>query len=183
MLAGCAHFQPQPISPEKTAAQLESRRLDDAGLEKISRTKSRPRIDKLAENKLGFAGTHAGRVLFSSQPRGRPRAMARRPGGFENGGRAGRIRPCRITPGYDSQIPGNFSPWLVPVTFDLPIETAGKRGKRIAEAEKFPSPRVGILFPPHGKSAAASAPACWTSKSPAARRSAADSNSPRRSRL
>jgi outer membrane protein TolC len=41
-----------------------------------------------------------------------------------------------VTPGYDSQIPGNFSPWLVPVSFDLPIETAGKRGKRIAEAEK-----------------------------------------------
>jgi hypothetical protein len=26
--AGCAHFKPQPISPEKTAAQLESRPLD-----------------------------------------------------------------------------------------------------------------------------------------------------------
>jgi outer membrane protein TolC len=39
-----------------------------------------------------------------------------------------------VTPGYDSQIPGNYSPWLVPVTFDIPIETAGKRGKRIAEA-------------------------------------------------
>ncbi len=40
-----------------------------------------------------------------------------------------------VTPGYDSQIPGNFSPWLVPVSLDVPIETAGKRGKRIAEAE------------------------------------------------
>ena len=35
LFAGCAHFQPQPISPEKTAAQLESRRLDDAGLKKF----------------------------------------------------------------------------------------------------------------------------------------------------
>ena len=42
-----------------------------------------------------------------------------------------------VTPSYDSQIPGNYSPWLVPVTFDLPIETAGKRGKRLAEAEKI----------------------------------------------
>ena len=40
-----------------------------------------------------------------------------------------------VTPGYDSQIPGNSSPWLVPVSVDVPIETAGKRGKRIAEAE------------------------------------------------
>jgi outer membrane protein TolC len=42
-----------------------------------------------------------------------------------------------FSPGYDTQIPGNYSPWLVPVTFDIPIETAGKRGKRIAEAEKI----------------------------------------------
>ena len=39
-----------------------------------------------------------------------------------------------VTPAYDSGIPGNFSPWMVPVTTDLPIETAGKRAKRIAEA-------------------------------------------------
>jgi len=42
-----------------------------------------------------------------------------------------------VSPAYDSQIPGNYSPWLVPVTFDVPIETAGKRGKRLAEAEKI----------------------------------------------
>src|SRR5450432_1364087 len=35
LLAGCAHFKPQPISPEKTAAQLESRRLDDDDLKKF----------------------------------------------------------------------------------------------------------------------------------------------------
>ncbi len=42
-----------------------------------------------------------------------------------------------MAPAYDTQIPGNYSPWLVPVTVDWPIETAGKRGKRIAEAEKI----------------------------------------------
>ncbi|HEV2319177.1 MAG TPA: TolC family protein, partial [Verrucomicrobiae bacterium] len=35
---------------------------------------------------------------------------------------------------YDSQVPGAPTPWIVPVTFDLPIETAGKRGKRMAQA-------------------------------------------------
>lgn len=42
-----------------------------------------------------------------------------------------------VTPGYDSQIPGNFSPWLVTASLDVPIETAGKRTKRIAEAGHF----------------------------------------------
>jgi len=40
-----------------------------------------------------------------------------------------------VTPGYDSQIPGTPSPWIVPVSVDVPIETADKRGKRVAEVE------------------------------------------------
>ncbi len=41
-----------------------------------------------------------------------------------------------FSPSYDTQIPNNPSPWIIPVTFDIPLETAGKRAKRIAEAEK-----------------------------------------------
>ena len=40
-----------------------------------------------------------------------------------------------MTPAYDTQIPGNASPWMFGLTLDMPIETAGKRGKRIAQAE------------------------------------------------
>jgi outer membrane protein TolC len=39
-----------------------------------------------------------------------------------------------VTPGYDTQIPGNYSPWLVNANLDVPIETAGKRGKRMDQA-------------------------------------------------
>ncbi|MBU6411274.1 MAG: TolC family protein, partial [Verrucomicrobia bacterium] len=39
-----------------------------------------------------------------------------------------------VTPGYDSQIPGTPSPWIVPVSLDWTIETAGKRGDRMAQA-------------------------------------------------
>jgi len=41
-----------------------------------------------------------------------------------------------FSPSYDTQIPNNPSPWIIPVTFDIPIETGGKRAKRIAEAEQ-----------------------------------------------
>ena len=34
LLAGCSIYHPRPIQPEKIAAQLESRRLDDPGLKK-----------------------------------------------------------------------------------------------------------------------------------------------------
>jgi cobalt-zinc-cadmium efflux system outer membrane protein len=42
-----------------------------------------------------------------------------------------------VTPSYDSQVPGTPTPWIVPVTFDVPIETAGKRGKRMAQAQQL----------------------------------------------
>ncbi len=48
----------------------------------------------------------------------------------------GRPNPSiTATPGYDAGIPANPSPWLVPVTMDWPIETAGKRRKRIEQSE------------------------------------------------
>lgn len=42
-----------------------------------------------------------------------------------------------VNPAYDSAIPGNFSPWIVPVSLDWPIETAGKRGYRLQQARQL----------------------------------------------
>src|SRR5271157_1500470 len=135
LFTGCAHFQAQPISPEKTAAQLESRRLDDAGLKKFleqnlgHEMKNWPRTNwDLQELTLVAFDFHPSLEVARAQWLA---ALA----GLKTAG--ARPNPSvSVIPGYDSQIPGNYSPWLVPVTFDLPIETAGKRGKRIAEAEK-----------------------------------------------
>ncbi len=136
LFTGCAHFQPQPISPETTAAQLESRRLDDAGLKKFleqnlgRELKNWPRTNwDLQELTLAAFDFHPSLEVARSQ-------WLVASAGLKTAG--ARPNPSvTVTPGYDSQIPGNYSPWLVPVTFDLPIETAGKRGKRIAEAEKY----------------------------------------------
>ncbi len=136
IFAGCAHFQPQPIAPEKTSAQLESRRLDDAGLRQFLQQnfghelKNWPATNwDLPELTLVSFYFHPSLEVARAQWRV---ASA----GLKTAG--GRPNPSvAMMPGYDSQIPGNYSPWLVPVTFDLPVETAGKRGKRIAEAEKI----------------------------------------------
>lgn len=131
---GCAHFESHPISPEKTAAQLDARRLDDAGLKKFLEKNlgreltpwPRTNWDFSALTLVGFY-FHPDLEVARDQWRG---AAA----GLVTAG--ARPNPSvTVTPGYDTQIPGNYSPWLVPVTFDLPIETAGKRGKRLAEAE------------------------------------------------
>ena len=42
LLAGCAHYQSRPLAPEKSAAQLEARRLDDFGLKQFFATNAVP---------------------------------------------------------------------------------------------------------------------------------------------
>ena len=136
IFAGCVHFQPQPISPEKTAAQLESRRLDDAGLKNFLEQNLGHELENWPETNWNFQELTL--VAFYFHP-GLEVARAQwlvAQAGLKTAG--ARPNPSvSFTPGYDSQIPDNFSPWLLPATFDLPVETAGKRGKRIAEAEKI----------------------------------------------
>ena len=136
LLPGCAHFQPQPLAPEKTAAQLESRRLDDAGLKKFLEQNLGRELQNWPQTSWNLQSlTLAAFYFHPSLEVARDEWLVAQAGLKTAGARPN--PSVSVTPGYDSQIPGNFSPWLVPVTFDLPIETAGKRGKRIAEAEKI----------------------------------------------
>ena len=136
LLAGCAHFQPQPISPEKTAAQFESRRLDDTGLKKFLQQNSGHEIKNWPKKNWDLPELTLVAFYFHPSLEVARAQWLVATAGLKTAG--ARPNPSvTVTPGYDSQIPGNFSPWLVSGTFDLPIETAGKRGKRIAEAEKI----------------------------------------------
>jgi outer membrane protein TolC len=136
IFAGCAHFHPQPISAEKTAAQLESRRLNDAGLKIFLGQNLGHELENWPETNWNFQDLTL--VAFYYHPSlevARAQWLVAQAGLKTAGARPN--PSVSFTPGYDSQIPGNYSPWLLPVTFDLPVETAGKRGKRIAEAEKI----------------------------------------------
>jgi hypothetical protein len=120
LLAGCARFQPQPISAEKAADAFQSRSLSSPGLEEFLAANqvatNAPRWDlnaltfvafyyqpALAETRAQWASIQAARITAGERPN----------------------PTVSVTPGYDSQIPGNFSPWLVSLNLDVPIETAG----------------------------------------------------------
>jgi len=134
-VTGCAHFQPQPLSPEKSAAQFDLRRLDNAGLntfltQQLGNPPPHWPLEKWDLNSLTLAAFYFHPDLEVARAQWR---LA------EAGALTAGARPnpsVSFSPGYDGGIPGNYSPWLIPVTLDIPIETAGKRGKRIAEAEK-----------------------------------------------
>src|ERR1019366_10143 len=129
-LVGCAHFEPQPLVPGKSAAQFDARRLDD------------PRPKKILEQKLGGALQNWPQqnwnfqeltlVAFYFHPSLEvARAQWRvAEAGIKTAG--GRPNPTlTVTPEYNTTtlVP---SPGGPAINFDVPIETMGKRGKRIA---------------------------------------------------
>ena len=134
VITGCARFHPEPISPEQTAAQLEARRLDDAGLRKfleqnLGRELPDWPLKQWDLNALTLTAFYFHPDLAVARAQWR---LA------EAGVKTAGARPnpsVTVTPAYDSQIPGTPSPWIVPVTLDVPIETAGKRAKRITAAQ------------------------------------------------
>ena len=119
IFSGCAHFQPQPIAPEKTAAQLEARRLDDAGLKKFLEQNLGREFKNWPQTNWDLPElTLAAFYFHPSLEVARDQWLVAQAGLKTAGARPN--PSVSVAPGYDTQIPGNYSPWLVPVTFDLP---------------------------------------------------------------
>jgi outer membrane protein TolC len=127
--AGCARFQPQPISPAATAAAFDARALTNTDLRAFLETNHLtgpwPRrswdLDALtlaayyyqpalAEARAQWASVRAAHITAGGRPN----------------------PSVGLAPAYDATTP---PPWILGLTWDIPIETAGKRGKRIAQAE------------------------------------------------
>jgi outer membrane protein TolC len=130
---GCVQFQPRPLTPETSAADLQARSL------------SAPALKVFLEKNLGHELSawplkswdfdQLTLAAFYYQP---SLDVARADWRVAQGAittAAGRPNPnVSVTSGYDSQIPGAFSPWIPAVTFDVPLETAGKRERRLEQA-------------------------------------------------
>ena len=135
LLTGCAHFDPQPLAPEKSAARLDARHLDDAGLKKFAAQKSGDELKnwppaKWDLNSLTLAAFYFHPDLAVARAQWRVAEAGMKTAG-------GRPNPTVTAgPGFNSTTVG-VTPWMPFGAVDLPIETAGKRGKRIAEAEKI----------------------------------------------
>jgi len=139
LAVGCAHYQARPVSPEQTAAALESRTLEDPGLRSfIDKNLHRdsaagpPRVWDFEMLTLAALYYHPDLEVARAEWE-----VAR--AGIQTAG--GRLNPTlSAAPGYNfSHINAAYglSPWIPTVSFDVPVETAGKRGKRIAQAEQL----------------------------------------------
>lgn len=134
LLAGCVRFQSKPLSPADTAAHLDARTLDA------------PELKAFLERNLGreFAGwplkswdfeklTLAAFYYHPGLEVARAQWAVAKAGVTTAGGRPNPT--VGVVPEYNFNASSGVSPWLPGVNFDLPIETAGKRGRRIARAQ------------------------------------------------
>ena len=132
---GCVHYQPRPIVPEPALAAIEGRRLDDPELTRIVQRQPQPTPwpprawDVPALTLVAFyyhpdldaargnwAAARAAIVTAGERPN-------------PNGG---------IEPGYNTTTPkGQMTPWILTLPLDFTVETAGKRGHRIAAARRL----------------------------------------------
>ncbi len=131
-LAACAHFQPRPLSAQASLAGFESRSLEAPGLRTFLQANGLPAPaadtawslealtltavyyqPALAEAHARLVAAQAARVTAVERPN----------------------PSLSLTPGYDAIVPGAVHPWIVPLSFDWPLETAGKRGYRLAQAQ------------------------------------------------
>ena len=129
LMAACApvrRYRPVPLSPTETASSLEARTLLDSGL--------RHYIEQHGGQKLGTWPPQAWdlRLLTLAALYFNPAMNASR-------ARAAATEAAVITAGARpnptlSVTPGVPSPYLLGLDFGVPIETAGKRSYRVAEA-------------------------------------------------
>jgi outer membrane protein TolC len=136
LLAGCIRFQPQTLSPANTATELDSRSLTNPALKTLLEKNLRCELTNWPALSWDFP-----MLTFAACYYHPSLEVARNEWRLAQAGTktaAGRPNPTvTVTPGFDPSIPGNPVPWVVPVILDVPIETAGKRGRRIQTARHF----------------------------------------------
>lgn len=131
-LAGCARFHDRPLSAEKSRVDFEARTLADVGLKAFLEKNSRTEIAPWPPASWNL--TNLTLVAFYFHPDldvARAQLAGAKAGQVTAGARPNPT--VSVSPQYNTTtaIP---SPWILASSLDIPIETAGKRGYRLAKA-------------------------------------------------
>lgn len=146
LLAGCATYEPKPLVPEQSAATFDERSLESPALRNfIEERLGRPLpLWPLKQQQTNFISlnqawnvellTLAAYYFHPSLDVARARWRAAEAAEISAGARPNPT--LSLQPGYNFSATPGGTPWIPGVQFDLPIETAGKRGLRIAQARQ-----------------------------------------------
>jgi len=132
-LGGCARFESKPLSAAQVATEFQARSLDSPALKEFVETSMHQTFEIWPPKEWNFSTLTL--VAFYYHP---SLAVARAQWAVAAAGvrtAGGQPNPVlAVTPGYSSNPAQGISPWFPMVSFDVPIETAGKRRKRITHA-------------------------------------------------
>ena len=132
VLAGCAHYAPAPISPTDTMTGFAARRLDDGGLRAFVRESRAERETEWPPPAWGFDELTLVALYYHPSLEVWRAAVnladARRITAGE------RPNPAVDEVAQYNATSAGIPAWILGSTFNLPLETAGKRRYRIANA-------------------------------------------------
>ncbi len=133
VLTGCAarKYRSAPISPAESASALDARRLDDPGLKAFLEKSLQRRFEPWPPKTWDLEMLTAAAFYFHPDL-DIARARVGAAGAAITTAGARPNPSVSVAPGVSNPAK---SPWLLFFDFDLPIETAGKRGYRIARAQ------------------------------------------------
>ena len=132
-LAGCAHFELKPLDVTQSASDFDARTLDTPELRAFIETNLGP-VSAWPPALWDFKQlTLAALFLHPKLDLARAELASVRAAEITAGGRPNPT--VGVTPEYNFNAASGVSPWIATVQFDIPIETAGKRGHRIARAQ------------------------------------------------
>ena len=136
LVAGCASFQAKPISEKLSLAGFESRTLNDPGLQQYLDAHrsslvrpSPPKAWDLPMLTLAAFYYHPDLDVARAQW-SVAKAKIVTAGATPN-------PTFSFTPQYNVNAVGGLSPWTLGAVLNIPIETAGKRGYRVRQAEQL----------------------------------------------
>ena len=134
LLAGCVHYEARPLQPEQTARVLESRSLELPALRTFLEASGGRQLGAWPLRDWSVEELSVAAVFLNPDL-----ATLRAQRDLAEAGRqtaAGRPNPTVGLQGgynFDAAHTG-ITPWIPGTTFDLPIETAGKRTRRMERA-------------------------------------------------
>lgn len=144
LLAGCARFQPQPLSPTDTAVGLESRTLDNPALKAFLEKNLHREVNAWPAPKWDFEMLTLAAFYYQPSLDVARAVWAEAQAGIVTAG--ARPNPSvGFTPQYVFN-PDGLPPLVATLNLDWPIETGGKRSARVAQARHLSeSARLDII--------------------------------------
>jgi outer membrane protein, heavy metal efflux system len=137
LLAACARFEPRPIAPDVTAAAFEARSLSDADLKRFLETHLKRELRPWPAKTWDMMMlTLTALYYHPDMDLARARWAVAEAAVITAGQRPNPTVGMSATHVFTG-VPSGVFPWALGLSFDIPIETAGKRGYRIAQARQL----------------------------------------------